>query len=140
MQELRTEAKVENLEKVLDFLNGQLESLECPMKTQMQIDVALEELYVNIANYAYAPGTGDAVIQFDSDAESRCVTIILTDSGTPFDPLAKSDPDVSLPAEKRRIGGLGIYMAKKNMDDMQYRRENGKNILTLRKSLVPKPR
>ena len=131
MDEIRLGANLENLEKVLAFVDERLEAAGCPMKAQMQIDVAVEEMFVNIAQYAYAPGSGDAVIQMGIEDGHAVVT--LKDWGVPFDPLAKADPDVTLSAEERKIGGLGIFMAKKNMDDMQYRRENGRNILTLRK-------
>ncbi len=136
MRELRMEAKVENLNRVLAFVDEALEQVNCPVKTQMQLDVAVEELFVNIASYAYAPGTGDAVIQIETGREPLSVSITFIDGGVPYDPLAKPDPDITLSAEERQIGGLGIYMVKKSMDDMRYRREDGKNILTIRKNLA----
>ena len=120
MLELTIEANVQNLDQVLGFVDGQLESLGCSMKVQMQIDVAVEELFVNIASYAYAPGTGSATIQIETER----------------DPVSMPDPDVTLSAEERQIGGLGIYMVKKSMDGMRYRYENGRNILTIRKILT----
>ena len=99
----------------------------------MKLDVAVEELYVNIACYAYTPDTGDATIRIQADQEPHVVEITLIDSGIPYDPLAKPDPDVTLSAEERQIGGLGIFMVKKSMDDMQYERRDGKNILTIKK-------
>ena len=136
MHELKTEAKIENLERVIAFVDEWLEKLGCSMKVQMQIDVAVEELFVNVARYAYAPGTGDVVLQIESEGEPPAISITLIDGGVPYDPLKKPDPDVTLSAEERQIGGLGIFMVKKSMDDMQYRYENGKNILTIRKRLA----
>ena len=130
---LTVEARTENLEQVIAFIEKNLEAADCPVKAQTQICVAAEEVFVNIASYAYAPGTGDAVISMavaDGTAE-----IVFRDRGMPFDPLAKPDPDVTLAADQRQIGGLGIYMVKKSMDEVLYRYENGENVLTVRKSL-----
>ena len=135
MRELTIEAKVENLDEVLAFVDEQLEELDCPMKVQMQIDVAVEEIFVNIASYAYTPGVGSAVIRFAHEQEPRAVCITFIDSGVPYDPLKKEDPDVTLSAEERGIGGLGIYMVKKAMDDMSYVYSDGQNILTIRKTI-----
>jgi len=132
MESLTVEARTENLPQVLAFVDGKLEAAGCSMKTQMQIDVAVEEIFVNIALYAYAPGSGEAVITMETGEDA---VIGFHDRGTPFDPLAKEDPDVTLSAEKRQIGGLGIFMVKKSMDEMNYRYENGENILTIRKKL-----
>ena len=135
MSEITIEAKIENLNEVLGFVDGQLEELECPMKAQMQIDVAVEEIFVNIASYAYAPGVGNAVVRFESSQDPASVTITFIDSGIPYDPVQKDDPDVTLSAEERGIGGLGIYMAKKAMDDMKYVYRDGQNILSISKSI-----
>ena len=133
MAELRIKAKVENLYDVMAFVDAELEKLDCPMRAQMQIDVAVEELFVNIAHYAYAPGEGDA--QITVRAADGMVEIEFRDSGVPYDPLAKADPDVSLSAEERQIGGLGIFMVKKTMDDMVYHYIDGQNVLKIRKKL-----
>ena len=135
MADLTVDALVSNLDQVLAFVDGQLETMDCSMKAQMQIDVAVEEIYVNIANYAYAPETGKAYISVRPDPENASVTIEVRDNGIPFDPLAKADPDVTLSAEERKIGGLGIYMVKKSMDAMEYSRKDGQNILTITKKL-----
>lgn len=131
--ELTLEATKDNLEKVLAFVDKLLEENNCPPKAQMQIDLAVEELYVNIANYAYAPGTGSATIRVGFDGEPLCAQITLIDGGVQYNPLEKPDPDITLPAEERQIGGLGIFMVKKSMDDMQYRYENRNNITTIKK-------
>ena len=133
-REMTIEATVSNLDPVLDFVNAHLEEAGCGMKEQMQLDVAVEEIYVNIAHYAYSPQTGVAKISVDIDKDKRQIAIGFRDSGMEFDPLAKPDPDTTLSAEERQIGGLGIYMVKKSMDDVTYSRENGENILTLYKN------
>lgn len=135
MHELTLEAKVDNLNQVLAFVDERLEALGCSMKVQMQIDVAVEEIFVNIAHYAYAPKTGPAILQIETEENPLAVSITFIDSGTPFDPLAKPDPDVTLSVDERQIGGLGIYMVKKSMDSVTYRRQDGKNMLTIKKCL-----
>ena len=134
MRELTVEAKLDHLDEVLAFVDSSLEEMECPIKAQMQIDVAVEEVFVNIASYAYTPGTGSTTLQIETEQDPPAVAITFIDSGVPFDPLLKPDPDVTLPAEERQIGGLGIYMVKKSMDEMLYRHEDGQNILTMKKS------
>ena len=134
-EELVIEAKTELLEEVLAFVDTRLEKMECRPAEQMQIDVAVEELFVNIANYAYQPGTGNATIRLKEESSPRGISITFIDEGTPYNPLAKQDPDITLSAEERQIGGLGIFMAKKSMDDMQYEYEDGRNMLTIRKNL-----
>lgn len=133
MMELRLDAKTENLDKVLAFVDEQLEEKNCPLKARMQIDVAVEELFVNIANYAYAPNVGTAVIGLEFREDPVAVIITFTDQGVPYNPLAKADPDITLSAEERQIGGLGIYMVKKSMDDVSYVYQNNQNILRIKK-------
>lgn len=135
MKELKIEAKIENLDQVLVFVDEQLEKMGCPMKTQMQIDIAVEEIYVNIAHYAYLPGNGSAAIRVEFEKEPPSVILTFIDQGIPYDPLSKEDPDITLSAEERQIGGLGIYMVKKSMDQVYYEYQNGSNILTLKKGL-----
>ena len=133
METLKIDATLENLRQVLAFVEENLEKAGCSLKAQTQITVAVEEIFVNIASYAYAPGTGTAVI--DMAVGDGMAEIVFRDSGTPFNPLAKADPDVTLGAAERQIGGLGIYMVKKSMDDVAYRYEDGENILTIRKKI-----
>ncbi|MGN0280147.1 MAG: ATP-binding protein [Lachnospiraceae bacterium] len=135
MSELTLEAKTENLDKVLSFVDGHLEEQECPMKTQMQIDIAVEELFVNIAHYAYNPEVGPVTIRVEVQKEPLAVTITFIDHGVPYDPLAKEDPDITLSAEERQIGGLGIFMVKKSMDDIAYEYKDGQNILYIKKKI-----
>ena len=135
MHELTIEAKIENLDEVLTFVDGHLEELDCPMKAQMQIDVAVEEVFVNIASYAYAPGVGSATIRLEATKDPGTVRITFIDRGVPYDPLKKEDPDVTLSAEERAIGGLGIYMVKKAVDDISYVYRDGQNILSISKTI-----
>ena len=135
MQELNLEASVANIPAVTDFVNAILEELDCPMKARMQIDVAIDELFSNIAQYAYTPGTGPATVRVETEEDPRAVILTFIDRGIPYDPLAKPDPDVTLSAEERGIGGLGIFMTKKLMDEVTYAYKGGHNILTLRKQL-----
>ncbi len=133
--ELDIEAITENLPKVLEFIDSKLEAVGCPLKTQMQIDVAAEEIFVNIANYAYSPDKGMAKVRVEVGDDPLHVSITFIDHGVPYDPLAKEDPNVNLSAEERQIGGLGIFLVKNTMDDLTYEYINGSNILTLKKNL-----
>lgn len=135
MKELTVQAVLENIPTVTAFIDEQLEALDCPMKAQMKIDVAIDELFGNIAHYAYGEATGDATVKFVFDEATHMVSITFIDSGVPFNPLEKPDPDVTLSVEERGIGGLGIFMVKKSMDDVQYSYDNGFNILTIYKRI-----
>ena len=135
MTELTVAATVENIDTVTDFVNEQLEALDCPMKAQMQIDIAIDELFGNIAHYAYNPEIGQATVRVEVAEDPLSVVITFIDNGTPYDPLAKADPDTTLSAEEREIGGLGIYMVKKSMDEISYKYQDGKNILTIKKNI-----
>ena len=135
MKELTIAATVENIETVTDFVNEQLEAYDCPMKAQMQIDIAIDELFGNIAHYAYNPEVGYATVRVEVIEDPLAVVITFIDNGVPYDPLAKADPDTTLSAEEREIGGLGIYMVKKSMDDITYEYKAGQNILIIKKNL-----
>lgn len=135
MKEITLDAKLGNLDEVLAFVDSRLEELECPVKAQMQIDVAVEEIFVNIASYAYEGQPGSATIRMEVRQNPKSAEITFLDRGIPYNPVEKEDPDVSLPIEKRRIGGLGIYMVKKSMDEMLYERRDGYNILTIIKKI-----
>ena len=129
-------AKENQLSEVLAFVEQELEEKTCPMKTTMQISVCVEEIFVNVAKYAYTQEEADVTIGMKYDADE--LTMRFTDYGIPFDPLAKKDPDISLPAAEREIGGLGIYIVKKTMDDVKYEYKNGMNILTMKKKIQSK--
>ena len=135
MREMDIAATLENLDTVMAFVDQQLEEVGCSMKAQMQIDIAVEEVYVNIAHYAYNPEVGGVTIRIQIEEEPLSVILTFIDKGKPYDPLAKEDPDVTLAAEDRQIGGLGIFMVKKSMDNVSYEYNEGRNILTLKKKL-----
>ncbi len=135
MKELTIDAKIENIDIVTDFVNAELEALDCPMKAQMQIDVAIDELFGNISNYAYNPEVGPATVRVEVTEAPLAVVITFIDGGVPYDPLAKADPNVTLSAEEREIGGLGIFLVKKTMDDIAYEYKDGKNILKIKKHI-----
>lgn len=135
MKTLTVKAKVQNLSRVLAFINKELDSAGCSKKSTFQIDVAVEELFVNIASYAYAPGSGDVTVSISISEDPAVAEITFLDAGVPYDPVSKSDPDVTLDAEKRTIGGLGIFMVKQSMDELLYDRRDDLNITTIRKKI-----
>lgn len=144
MKVFECEATIENFDKVTAFVEEELENNEVDMKSSMQLTIALEEIYVNIAHYAYSktdadgnviPNTGTGPMKLSLDVSSEQVLMTFEDKGIPYNPLEKADPDITLSAEERDIGGLGIYMVKQSMDDVVYEHRDGKNILTLVKKL-----
>lgn len=139
MKELTLDATIENVTAVTSFVDGQLERLGCSPESQAQIDIAIDELFSNIAYYAYNPATGPATVRVEVAEAPLSVAITFIDSGVKYDPLAKADPDLSLSAEERDIGGLGIYIVKKSMDDVSYEYKDGRNILRIRKNILPNP-
>ena len=126
-------AKIDALSDILGFVDRTLEYYECPMKIQTAICVAIEEVFVNVAHYAYGDGEGNIRFGISFDEESRALTFCMIDQGVPFDPLNIPEPDITLSAEEREIGGLGIFITKKTMDKIAYSYENGENILTMTK-------
>ena len=135
MKSLTLEATIENIPRVTAFVDELLEKNDCAMKAQLQIDVAIDEIFCNIASYAYGGATGEVTVQFDLDPSTRMASITFIDGGIPFDPLQQTDPDVTLSIEERQVGGLGIFLVKKTMDRMEYRREDDRNILTIHKCI-----
>lgn len=135
MKELTIDATIENIGKVTAFVDEQLEQLNCPLKAQMQIDIAIDELFGNIAHYAYNPEVGPATVRVEVVEDPLSVVVSFIDKGVPYDPLSREDPDVELSLEERRIGGLGIYMVKKSMDEISYEYKDGQNILRIRKKI-----
>lgn len=136
MKEMTLLAKTEYLDQVLDFVNGFLEEKNCSMRAQMELDIAIEELFVNVASYAYRPKDGPVTIQVSF--EENMVSIVFIDGGKPYNPWEKEDPDITLSAEERQIGGLGVYLVKNTMNQVDYRYEDHKNILTIRKKILEK--
>lgn len=133
VQEFHVDAAIENIERVTEFVDRQLEGMGCPIKAQMQIDIAIDELFGNIAHYAYHPDVGPVTVQVEVAEDPMAVIITFIDQGVPYDPLAKEDPDVALPLEEREAGGLGIFMVKKAMDEIAYEYRDGRNILKIKK-------
>ena len=130
------EATDENLEAANDFIHAQIKPFSCQSQTLFQIDLAVEEIFVNISHYAYSPDKG--TVQIECSAEKTAdapakLTVSFTDSGKAFNPLAKPDPDITLSVEEREIGGLGIFLIKKYMDSVLYERKDNQNILTFTK-------
>lgn len=135
MNILTVPANVDCLDKVIAFINEELEAYDCPVKAQAQLELAVEEIFVNIASYAYNPAEGEAEIRCEVMTGPLRVEIQFLDGGKPFDPLAKKDYDTSPEAfDEESVGGLGIYMTKQTMDEVQYAYEDGKNILTIKKN------
>ena len=135
MDSLIVPARTDALDTVTDFVEEKLASFECPMRTILQLRLAVEEVFVNIASYAYQPGEGEAEIRCEILEEPLRMWIQFLDSGRPFDPLAREEADTSEEGLMSREGGLGILLVKNTMDDVQYSYEDGKNILTIIKQL-----
>ncbi|MBQ0071343.1 MAG: SpoIIE family protein phosphatase, partial [Spirochaetales bacterium] len=134
MVEMNIEATIENIPVVTEFVDAELEKYNCPMKAQIQIDIAIDELFSNIARYAYNPETGPATVRVEVEEDPLSVIITFIDNGVPYNPLAHEDPDTTLSAEEREIGGLGILLVKKSMDAVEYSYKDGQNILNIRKN------
>ena len=135
MKELTIEATPENVDTVVEFVDEQLQKYGCGLKEQMAIDVATDELFSNIARYAYSPDVGSATVRVDVLQDPLSVEITFIDNGKQYDPLAKADPDTTLSVEDRPIGGMGIFIVKKSMDAVNYEYKDGKNILTIKKNI-----
>ena len=135
MQELTVEAQVENLDKVNDFINNSIAELDCSKKAVMQLGVIVEEIFVNIASYAYPDKAGFATVQVEVKNNPPAVTLTFVDGGVKYNPLANEDPDLELSVEERDIGGLGIYLVKNMVEEISYNYKDNKNILSLTKNL-----
>ena len=128
-------AKTESLDEFIEFVEEELNKNNCPLKQELQIKVALEEVFVNVAHYAYPNHDGDVKAMISFNEKEKAFTFCLIDEGIPFNPLLRDDPDITLSAEERDIGGLGIYITKKTMDSVMYSYENKQNILTIIKKI-----
>ncbi|MBR6311531.1 MAG: ATP-binding protein [Oscillospiraceae bacterium] len=133
--ELELEASAENLGAVQTFVDERLQAADCPPNIRLQVSVAVEEIFVNIANYAYKPGAGSAVVRVEVAEDPVSVSITFLDHGVPYDPLTGKDPDLKRAGEGGDMHGLGVFMTKKLMDGIAYEYKNGQNILTLKKNL-----
>lgn len=138
MKEITKKAILENITEITMFADAYMEEVDIPMKTMIAIDIAIDEMCSNVCNYAYdkAKEVGDITVLLDFvDDDIKTISLTFIDSGAPYNPWEKKDPDVTLPVEDRSIGGLGIYMVKQSMDSWDYEYKDGKNIVTIRKSL-----
>lgn len=133
---ITVDANVTNIDKITEFIDAELHAAGCSKKSEIQIDVAIDEIFSNIANYAYKEALGTATVSIGFSGLPKKAVITFTDDGVPYDPTKKEDPDTTLSADERQIGGLGIFMVKKSMDDMIYEYRNGKNVLTIKKSII----
>lgn len=133
MDTIKLDAVVENVMTATDFVDARLEEAGCPVKAEMQLNIVIDEIFSNIAKFAYAPGTGQAEVSIEFEEDPRAAVVTFADSGIPYNPLAVEDPDITLPVEFRQIGGLGILIVKKTMDGVDYEHRDGKNILRVRK-------
>ncbi len=135
VKEITLDATIENIDKVVEFLNAELIRLNCDENVKKKIDIAVDEVFSNIANYAYKPVDGKVTVKFDEKGKDNQVEIIFIDGGKPYNPLEREDPNTNLPVEEREVGGLGIYIVKKSMDQVLYEYKDKKNILTLIKKI-----
>ncbi len=135
MREITLTAEPKNTDQVIDFVDAQLADINCSVKIRRQIDIAIDELFSNVANYAYAPETGSATVRVEVEDDPLAVIITFMDGGIPYDPLKKADPDTTLSADERSIGGLGVFLVKQYMDDISYEYRDGKNILRIKKDI-----
>ena len=138
-KELTIEAATENIETVTDFVLSELDKYGCPAKAKTQIAIVIDELFGNIARYAYTPDMGDATVQLEIEDDPLSVLITFIDNGKPFNPLEHKNPDVTAPADERGIGGLGIYLVKKTMNMVEYEYKDGQNVLSVKKDIGAKP-
>ena len=134
MKEIELDALVQNIPELTSFVEDFVEAYDCPIKAMMQLDVAIDEIISNIAQYAYPDGTGKVKIIAQYMEAPKGIKLIFEDKGIRYNPLEKEDPNTNIPLEERQIGGLGIFIVKKTMDCMEYTYENGKNILTIVKN------
>ena len=133
MEKITVEAVLDNLQTVVDFATEKLEARDCSMKVIMQTELVIEEIFVNIANYAYHPETGSATFCIEFEENPNAVLMTFIDAGKPYNPLEAEAPDTTLAIEERDVGGLGIFLVKKNVDDISYEYIDGKNILRMKK-------
>lgn len=134
-KEIKLPATVANISAVTNFVEHELAERNCPMAARMQINIAIDEIFGNIAHYAYHPSNGDATVRVEVTDEPIEVILTFMDNGKPYNPLMKEDPDITLDAYDRDIGGLGIFIVKESMDSVDYAYEDGKNILRIRKNI-----
>ena len=135
MKEITVDAMIENMNTVTAFVDDFLDQIACPMKSRIQINIVIDEIFGNICHYAYKDSVGAVTVRVESGNTPKAVFLTFTDNGIPYNPLETEDPDITLSSEERKIGGLGIYLVKKNMDEMKYEYLNQQNRLWMEKRL-----
>ncbi|MCB5551412.1 ATP-binding protein [Blautia sp. MSK17_66] len=135
MKEITVDAMIENMNTVTAFVDDFLDQIACPMKSRIQINIVIDEIFGNICHYAYKDSIGAVTVRVESGNTPKAVFLTFTDNGIPYNPLDTEDPDITLSSEERKIGGLGIYLVKKNMDEMKYEYVNQQNRLWMEKRL-----
>lgn len=135
VKELTVPARIDRQPQVTAFVEAELNDMDCSGSVRSQINIAIDELFGNIASYAYPDSEGNATVRVKTDRQKSEITVTLIDSGIPFDPLQAQEPDITLPAHQRKVGGLGIHMFKNSMDAFDYEYKDGQNVLTIRKKL-----
>lgn len=138
MNEITIDADIKNLNEITSFLNNIIDNYDCSMEVKFQLELAIEEIYVNIAYYAYPNAIGSTTIRYDivnEDDKPPLLVLDILDQGEEYNPLEEKNPDISLDAMAREIGGLGIFIVKESMDFVDYHYENGNNIFTIKKYL-----
>ncbi len=135
MKEWSFPARTDSIPELAARSDTELEAVSCPLKNRMQLDVIIDEVFSNICRYAYGAGAGDASVCFRFDGEKNEVSLTFRDRGIPYDPLESREPDVTLSAEEREIGGLGIFLVKQLADGVRYERDGDTNVLTVTKKL-----
>ncbi|MBR6711470.1 MAG: ATP-binding protein [Selenomonadaceae bacterium] len=133
MEKITVDALLDNLQAVVDFATEKLEARDCSMKVVMQTELVIEEIFVNIASYAYHPEIGSATFCMEFEENPNAVLMTFIDGGKPYNPLEQEAPDTTLSIEERDVGGLGIFLVKKNVDEIAYEYTDGKNILRMKK-------
>ena len=135
MKEITVDAMIENMNTVTAFVDDFLDQIACPMKSRIQINIVIDEIFGNICHYAYKDSIGAVTVRVESGNTPKAVFLTFTDNGIPYNPLETEDPDITSSSEERKIGGLGIYLVKKNMDEMKYEYVNQQNRLWMEKRL-----
>ena len=135
MKEITVDAMIENMNTVTAFVDDFLDQIACPMKSRIQINIVIDEIFGNICHYAYKDSVGAVTVRVESGNTPKAVFLTFTDNGIPYNPLETEDPDITLSSEERKIGGLGIYLVKKNMDEMKYEYVNQQNRLWMEERL-----
>lgn len=136
MQRFTVDAAIENIPAITDFVNSQLKAHACPLQTQYEIDIAIDEIVSNVARYGYPSGKGEITVQVQWQENPLTVVIVFIDQGIAYNPLRQKEPNLTLCAQERPVGGLGIFMVKHMMDNVQYERRGRENVLSLSKQMA----